>query len=492
LFVLAALVYSVYAVSRYTSFLTAGYDLGIFDQVVTAYAHFQAPIVTLKGDGFNIWGDHFHPIVALWAPLYWIWQDPRMLLIAQALLAAASVFPVWNFVRRHLGSPWAQVFTVGYLIGWPIQWLINFDVHEIAFAVPLLAWAIDAIDRRRHGEIIAAAVGLLLVREDMGAVVATLGLVIGVQWWRQHRQARRGAADPPAHSDFRLAGALVLVGLAVFAIVTLVVIPHFAPDGYAYWQYSQFGDGAGGALIGALTHPWRLVTLLFWPPLKTLTWAALLVPLLGLPVRSWYALAGLPIMAERLLADRASLWLPQYHYNAPVWVIGVLAAADVIGRLPAPRRQLMSRLAALVLTGSMTLGIATSLIWPGAVWSSAFSLWRVADGSAFSLTQIEQQRAAVTAWLPANTCVAADDRIADHLTHTNRVTVPGVSQHRQDFYVIDTSRPVPAVTTVTLTTQQVIDQVQAAGFEPVFSAGPLVIWQAPDYAGPSPECAPTD
>jgi len=30
---------------------------------VRHYAHFEAPIVTLKGDGYNIWADHFHPII---------------------------------------------------------------------------------------------------------------------------------------------------------------------------------------------------------------------------------------------------------------------------------------------------------------------------------------------------------------------------------------------------------------------------------------------
>jgi uncharacterized membrane protein len=64
--------YAFYALCRWPQFLPAGYDLGIFDQVVRSYAHFQAPIVSLKGDDFNIFGDHFHPILALLAPLYWV------------------------------------------------------------------------------------------------------------------------------------------------------------------------------------------------------------------------------------------------------------------------------------------------------------------------------------------------------------------------------------------------------------------------------------
>ena len=36
-----------------------------------------------------------------------------------------------------------------YAFGWPLWSMANFDFHEIAFAVPLLAAALDALDRRR-------------------------------------------------------------------------------------------------------------------------------------------------------------------------------------------------------------------------------------------------------------------------------------------------------------------------------------------------------
>jgi len=70
LFVICVVLFAGYGLFRVYLLKCNGYDLGIFDQAVRRYAHFQAPIVTLKGDDFNILGDHFHPIIALWAPLY--------------------------------------------------------------------------------------------------------------------------------------------------------------------------------------------------------------------------------------------------------------------------------------------------------------------------------------------------------------------------------------------------------------------------------------
>ena len=55
----------------------------------------------LKGAGYNVLGDHFHPIIAVFAPLYWIWDSPYVLLIVQTALIAASIPVVYRFARRR-------------------------------------------------------------------------------------------------------------------------------------------------------------------------------------------------------------------------------------------------------------------------------------------------------------------------------------------------------------------------------------------------------
>lgn len=171
------LVYSVYSLTRYSQFLVAGYDLGIFDQAVRAYAHFQPPMVPLKGEDFNLLGDHFYPIVASLAPLYWVWDDARMLLLAQAALVAISAVFVWMMARRRFSSLTSSLMVITYGLGWPIQGLVDFDFHEIAFALPLLAWAINSLDIESDRQLVLACLLLLLVREDMGAIVFMIGCI---------------------------------------------------------------------------------------------------------------------------------------------------------------------------------------------------------------------------------------------------------------------------------------------------------------------------
>ena len=123
--------------------------------------------------------------------------------------------------------------------------------------------------------------------------------------------------------------------------------------------------------------------------------------------------------------------------------------------------------------------------------TATFSFLRLVTGAAFTLSPEQEARAEVVAWLPNDTCVAADDRIAGQLTHTNRVTVPGVSHHRQDFYVLDLSIPEPATTNTQWTTLEAPEIVIALGFREVYRAGGIIVFQSNGYTGPNPaQCSP--
>jgi hypothetical protein len=92
------------SVFRYLRLDPTSWDLGIFTEYVKQYAHARAPIVDIRGAGFNLLGDHFHPIVALIAPFFRIFPSPVTLLVAQALLAAVSVVPVSRAAADKLGT----------------------------------------------------------------------------------------------------------------------------------------------------------------------------------------------------------------------------------------------------------------------------------------------------------------------------------------------------------------------------------------------------
>ena len=388
-------IYSIVALQRHRQFGTAGYDLGIFDQAVRRYAHFEAPIVPLKGVGYNIFGDHFHPIIALGAPLYWLWDNPQTLLLLQAALVAASVPVVYRFARRRTSNGAALIICFTYAAGWPFQTLVNFSFHEVAWGVPILALAIDALDRADDRQLVIFAGLLLLVREDMGILVVLLGILRALQ---RPRQLRGGVG---------VGLGLVAAGVLVYELATAVILPHFAPNGqFAYWQYTEtLGPNLGSAVRNAVIHPWHVVRLFFTPWTKTRTLALLVLPLLLLPFRSRYAILALPLLAQRFFEPpaRSTLWGPGFHYNALPWVILVLAMIDGAARLGVWSRP---RVRATVLVLLAVLPLAVIAFQPDSA-----TLRRMVNGKLFTTTEHMRAQQAVCEPDPAE-CLCGGGRPA--------------------------------------------------------------------------------
>ena len=138
-----------YSVNQWRSMQVPSWDLAIFSELAKDYAHFQAPIVPIKGEGFNLLGDHFHPILVLLGPVWRLFPTPLALLIVQDVLLAVSAWPITRLAMRTL-TPWAGgALGLFYVLSWGFQGAVSAQFHEIAFAVPMLAWASTAFAERR-------------------------------------------------------------------------------------------------------------------------------------------------------------------------------------------------------------------------------------------------------------------------------------------------------------------------------------------------------
>jgi uncharacterized membrane protein len=189
----AFIAYDTISVFKYLRLDPGSWDLGIFTEYVKQLAHARAPVVSIRGAGFNLLGDHFQPIVGLLAPFFRVFPTAETLLVAQALLTAASVIPVCRAAQELLGTWASRGIGVAYAFSWGLQQMVNFDFHEIAFAVPLLAFSLSALVRRRLWPAVAWALPLVFVKEDQGFTVAAIGLVIA----GTGLAVLAGGSDPP-------------------------------------------------------------------------------------------------------------------------------------------------------------------------------------------------------------------------------------------------------------------------------------------------------
>ncbi|MFD9412236.1 DUF2079 domain-containing protein [Streptomyces sp. NPDC059989] len=306
------LVYLVLSVGRFRRMEWASWDLGIFEQAIRAYAHLQAPVADLKGPGANILGDHFSPVIALVAPVYRIFPGPVTLLVVQAALFALAAVPVTRAAGRFLGHARGIAVGVAYGLSWGIQRAVEFDFHEIAFAVPLIAFALEALLARRWTAALLWGLPLILVKEDLGFTLAALAVVVA---WRARTADRRAAWTALG----------VAAGATVFAVLVFTVfIPAFATAGYGYWDKL---DGAGTPLDGVGTK------------LTTLAWV--LLPTSGLlALRSPLLLVAAPTLGWRFLSGDDHYWSTDWHYSAvlmPVVALALVDAIDTARRSDRPR-----------------------------------------------------------------------------------------------------------------------------------------------------------
>ncbi len=318
----AAFVYCLDSLILFRRFLASTFDLVIFDQGVRGYAHFQAPTSIARGvsDGagahFLLLADHWSPVLALLAPLYWIHDSPATLLVAQGVLFALAIPPLWAYTRRQLGPGAAYFVCVAYALSLPVMEAVIFDFHEVAFVPVLTAVMVERFDAGRLWHGILAAVAMLLVKEDMGLLVAGFGCYLLLT-----RRRWTGLA-------------FVVGGLAATWVATHLLIPAFGGSASFYWAYDQFGSSLGSALIGVITHPLHALRVFVTPWVKARTMIGLLATFGFLPLASPMVVAVLPLLAERMLASGYPLWWQaKFQYDAFVVMMLCCAAVDGAARL---------------------------------------------------------------------------------------------------------------------------------------------------------------
>ena len=373
--VVAAL-YATLAWARYRAFVTPSWDLAIFTQVVDHYAHLEAPLAEVKGPGFNFLGDHFSPALAVLAPAYRLFPTPVTLLVAQSVLLGLSVVPVARAAQRRLARPVAVVVGVGYAASFGLATAVLVEFHEVALAVPLVAWSLEAFLDRRWRACLLWALPLVLVKEDLGATVAVIAGLVALA-------SGRGRT--------RVWALVVAFGaLAASALEVLVLIPALAGGG-SYEYFTKFGGSSPGGGVGARLHTaWRLIAVTGG--------GALLSPL---------TLAVVPTLLWRFGSDNPAYWGTDWHYDAVLMPILFLALVDTLDTLRD------RRVASMVLVALLALACMWSL------WRSP--LWRLAASDTWADTGHRVALRAARAQIPPGVTVSSDLGLIGHLAGRDTV-----------------------------------------------------------------------
>lgn len=337
---IAAAVYILISLRQWAAYDFPSWDLGIFAEAAKGYSRGGPPIVSIKGDHYNLLGDHFHPVLALTGPLWALWPSPLMLLVLQAVLLAISAVPLTRLATERLGLTLGILLGVGYAFSWGIQAAHAVQFHEIAFAVPMLALSLTALIRERYRAAAIWAGLLITVKEDLGLTVIMVGAVIawrgwhggkswrgGTPWrsdstiesgWRGERTARRPRSDhawrtPVDARTVTIGAALAAWGAAWTVLSMLVILPALSPEG----QF-EYTDNVGSLLEA------------FVPGTKWITVLLLILAMGVVGLRSPIWLLMLPTLAWRFTGTVEFYWGWTWHYSAVLMPVAAAALLDAL------------------------------------------------------------------------------------------------------------------------------------------------------------------
>jgi uncharacterized membrane protein len=299
-------------------FGTFGFDLGIFDQGVWLLSRFQDPFVTIRG--LPLFGDHASYILVLVAPLYWLWADPRLLLLLQVVGLAIPAVSVYLIGTRRLGGSLAGLAMAAAYLAFPaVQWAAIWSFHPETLAAGFLGLAALAADRQRWRQMAIWLALALLCKEDVGLVVAGFGALL---WATGHASVGRRT---------------LAAGLGWFLLTALVLIPlaNGRPSPHLELNYGITGSGAPVVLEAVPTlveNVWRNLTDGGGGTYLLLIFA----PFLGLPLLDprWLLPVAPPILLN-LAAIHGYQQEIRYQYlatAAPFLALGAIAGLRAVAR----------------------------------------------------------------------------------------------------------------------------------------------------------------
>ena len=371
--------YTYYSLQQMKHWITPSWDLAIFTQMAQAYSQFSVPIVPIKGPDFNLWGDHFHPILVLLGPIYALFPSPTTLLVVQNALVAFASFAIVRFTQRAFAlaqktelantseNPKSAklqsviptltglLLGAGFALSFGVQQAIAAQFHEVAFAVPLLAMSLgylvlaSRVSGTERARYLAYAcwwsLPIAFVKEDMGITVAAIGLIIFIRtgWLSiavdilmprlsagtpapmrtRMQQLYSSWARTPAVAESTM---VMMWGVFWSAVAIYVILPYFNSGGnFDYADKVNFSAALGdpfGSALQMLSNNTKLATL-----------GLLLITGAVLWVISPLAAIALPTLAWRLLSTMESYWASTWHYSLVLMPVVFLALLDAVVRV---------------------------------------------------------------------------------------------------------------------------------------------------------------
>ena len=415
----ACLLFAGNALDRHRAFESNAYDFGFFDQIIWNTSHgrwFQTAFTP-----YNFLGQHFQPVLLLFALAYRRGAGAELLLVTQTVFVAAAAVPLFYAVRRATASGVAALaMSAGFLLSASLHDALDFDFHPELMGFFFVFLALYFLVTSRPVATIVSLLPLLLLKEDMPLILAAFAMLLFARGFRRE--------------------ALVMFAIAVaFAVgVVLVLMPAIrgGPGDLTQRYGYLFADSTWWSILPHAAS--RAAHQLVGGPLAAVLRLADSIGFAGLlsPIA---LLAAAPTFLLAALSDHPQQSQLELHYAmAPLalaWVAAVLGVQRIaIGRcprwmrLPHDRSLVTAAAGIIVLASSVTTFALWSPYAPGAERHAPNAAHRAVLRDALAL-------------VPGGASVSAQNTLLPHLSERAKIfEFPEMEDAA--YVVVDPSLPV--------------------------------------------------
>lgn len=317
----AVVVFSAYFIllltTGHSAFGTNAEDMGIMDQAIWNLAYhgeLHQTICNIISDtncyspeGINRFAIHFEPILWPISWLYYLWADPRMLLIFQTVVVALGAYPAFLLARLRLRNELAGVAIALLYLLYPAQQQATiYDFHAVTLTTSLLLFTLYFMYTRRTARMFVFALLAMACKEEIPLVIAMFSL------WSMVFQRR-----------WRSSAILLVIALAWFGITYYGVFPHFSPTGKPL--LSGRYDGASQGTAKDFLHKYLLDSK-HRDYLKILLEPAVFLPVLA----PWVLVLAAPTLALNLLSSHEGQYSGLFQYNAEIVPVLIFATIEAL------------------------------------------------------------------------------------------------------------------------------------------------------------------
>ncbi len=385
---LLSVLYATLSILRHIHFQSGGFDLGLYDQAVWRFWQWMPPYNTVKER--IIFGDHMVLTLPLLGPLFFLWDDVRMLLIIQALVIAVSAIPIYLIARKRTNSgvcAWTVTFLYSLFFG--IQYGVFFDFHPILLGASLLSFLAWALEYKKFVLFWIFFILCLLTQENMGLAVASVGFIYFFR--REYR---------------KMSLTMIAIGF-LYSFVAIKISAQFSPVGYQYMPEipKSIPD---------------FFTRLFDSEEKRLTWLYSYSWFSFLPLFSFGSvLAVIGDLSQYFVTGNefSRMWSPFMHHRAILSVFLTLGLLDVL--------HILSRWKRICTMTSIVLIITACFCQ----YQFHFALNKLAKTEYWKEAPWMNDTRALIAEVPKDASVATQQNLVPHLSHRKEIYLVYPRQH---------------------------------------------------------------